>query len=514
MTLSIFYFSFWLVMRGGSFVRPTALQRGFVGIWLFVIGWALQVFAAVAEDRMHVGSLYFAAFMQSAFFASLLISLCEMFALPRKYDFALMLHDAHQARDQHDPDDHSAFSNDGGHDGHDDEEEEEDDEDEPTENTPLTGGQQERGSNEQTTFASTYRRSVSGEQASPDKTRSYQPYSGEQSWSGRLPTWTWVLQFLLLAPVPVILLGNLALLMMTALQMTGADGGSVLTPLLMASVLSILLLLPLTPFIHRITHHIPLFMLLVFIGTFIYNMAAFPFSANNRYKVYFLQEVDLDQGTDLVHLSGIYDYVQTIIQSLPGTSNQEISCGKAEGRDLTDCTYDASSVPPNVVSGKSVEELITVSTSTAADGKTASIQIGALDTRTCYIDTSEPIYGFHVQGGGERDARYGGLPPRGFKNIQLWRRDWVTPWNVTLQLQEAGKSDATLEMIDSGLEDSMVNSDVTAESLKVTVRCAWSDINMPSTIPAFTELKKYMPTWAVVTKARTGLVEVKKTYTF
>lgn len=37
MTMSLFYFIFWLIVRGASFVRPSALHRGFALGWLFVM---------------------------------------------------------------------------------------------------------------------------------------------------------------------------------------------------------------------------------------------------------------------------------------------------------------------------------------------------------------------------------------------------------------------------------------------------------------------------------------------
>ena len=484
-------------------MRPSALHRGYVNIWLFVLTWAVQVLAAVVEDRMHLGALYATAFLHSAVFVSLFISLCELFALPKKYDFALMLHDAHQERDIEGYGDEGHVAQ---HDGHDDGDDEDEEEPEPTETTPLTGGQQDHGAG-QTTFASTYRRSVSGDPPAAKHVRMYQPYESEQSWSGNLPTWTWIIQFLLLAPMPVILFGNLGLVAQSSLKMTGTDGGSLLTPLLLTGLLSIILLLPLSPFIHRISHHIPLLLLTVFVGTFIYNLVAFPFSTNNRFKFYFMQVVDLDQGTDMVSLSGIDEYVRSVVDSLPNTADQDIKCHHSSVRDFEECWYDASSMPPNVVSGKKPEELMTVKTSRAADGRTANVQVDALDTRTCYLDLSEPVYGFSVEGGGPRDPRFGALPADGFQKIQVWRRDWDGPWNITLQLTEGGREESRIE------SPPLDGNAAAAEPLTVRVRCAWSDINEPSNVPAFRELQKYMPTWSVATKQSSGLVEVWKTYT-
>lgn len=529
MTISLFYFAFWLIMRGSSFVRPTALHRGFVNIWLFSLGWAVQVVAAVAEDRMHIGALYFTVFLQSAVFVSLVVSLAEQFALPGKRDFALEMHDAHQARDQSANQGEAAVSDEESEESqHENEHEHEDsnddgdnDADSPTETTPLRAGEQTYGSNDQPTFANTYRqRSTSGNSPAAPPLRRYAPYDHEQSWSGRLPSWTWIIQFLLLAPVPVLLIGNLGLVAMSSLSMTATDGGSLLTPVMATGLMSIMLLLPLTPFMHRITHHVPTFLLLIFVGTFIYNLAAFPFSTNHRFKFYFQQVLDLDEGTNVVTLAGLEQYVRPVIGSLPVAAGQTIDCKATVGRDLADCQYDASSLPPNLVDGKKPEELMNVTIERS--GSTAHVLVDALDTRTCYLDLSAPVFGFSVEGGGQRDPRFGAFPPHGLQHLQIWRRDRDKPWNVTLELTNRSKSVSNeLETIDESA--TFENDELKARStgagisqrekpLEVTVRCAWSDANKPSTIPAFHELKKYMPTWAVATKKTVGLVEVKKRY--
>ncbi|KAF4979720.1 hypothetical protein FZEAL_4115 [Fusarium zealandicum] len=522
MTLSLFYFSFWLIMRGSSFVRPSALQRGFVLIWLFALGWVIQVFGAVAEDRMHIGALYATVFFQSAVFLALLISLLEQFALLGKHDFALQLHDAHQARDvpsrDNDQESRAQTETEPAEAG-----EEGDGSEDATETTPLRAGESGYGSNNQTSFANTYRRSVAESSPSPPRMRRYQPFDHEQTWSGRLPSWTWILQFLLLAPVPVILFGNIGLVTMSALQMTGTDGGSLLVPIISLGVLSIFLLLPLTPFIHRVSHHVPLFLFLVFAGTLIYNLVAFPFSDSHRFKFYFQQVIDLDNGTDTVSITGIEEFARSVVSSLPSTAGQDIRCQQATGRDLKECFYDSSALSPHLVEGKSPSELITVETVAVNDSSKARLRIDALDTRLCYVRTSRPIYGFAVDGGARRDPRFGDFPSEGFKSIQLWRRDRNRPWTLTLELDEHTKDAAGTStkhgqpkrLGDGKLKTRSDGSPIwakTADTLEVTVSCAWSDANRPGTIPAFDELLKYMPTWAAVSKKTVGLVEVRKTH--
>lgn len=517
MTISLFYFTFWLCMRGASVVRPSALQRGYANLWMFFFGWIVQVFAAVAEDRLHLSVLYTTVFLQTAVFISTLLSLLELFALPSKHDFARGLHDEHHERDligrdgAGSPTDQSAQQ---------DRDRDEDDETEPSETTPLRsadGG----GSRTTSTFGAAYRQSVSRDAEARINARKYQPFPYEQSWSGRLPTWTWIIQFLLLAPVPLILQGNLALIFSTALSMTGTDGSSLLLPILMPAVLSIVLLLPLAPFAHRITHHVPTFLLLVFLGTFIYNLAAFPFSINHRFKFFFQQVIDLDDKTNYCTLTGLEDYIRPVIASLPSASGTEPECFPYKPRGLTSCRYDASSLRPNLVDGKDLDELITVSVPETSDGLTTEIVVDALETRMCSLAFNKPIFGFSVEGGSDRDPRFGSLPEDGFESINLWRRTWDGAWNVTVQLKPHGQNSAGdapaiegIEAIDH--EDLRMreksNRDTKEDPLRVLVSCAYSDANKPSTIPAMHELNRYMPTWATLTKGSTGLVEIWKRF--
>ena len=519
MTISLFYFAFWLIMRGSSIVRPSALQRAFVNIWLFILGWAVQVFAAVAEDRWKLGALYWAAFLQSVIFLSLLISLLEMFALPSKHDFARQSHDAHQAQDAHGASGNESSRSLPQHDGNEDDDDTE--EDTPTETTPLRGAEQGySGNNSQPTFASTYRQSAHANEPAPELLHFPQPFPGEQSWSGRLPQWTWIIQFLLLAPFPIIIIGNLGLVATTALRMTGSDGSSLMLPLLAVGVFSILLILPLTPFIHRVTHHVPIFLLLVFAATFIYNLLAFPFSTESRFKFFFQQMIDLDEGTNKIRLSGLEDYVLPIIHSLPSAAGQSVNCKEGIGKGgLHACDYDGSSLPPHLVEGKDIDELISVSNPDSGDSSSVIISVDALDTRTCVLNTSRPIYGFSVAGGSARDERLGSPPEHGFETILLWRRSWEGAWNVTLDLEKKTKSIDGQATLDAGssadnTDELRVRSEGTSADgpLEVTVNCKWSDANEPHTIPALRELRQFMPSWAAVTKSQVGLVEVRKTF--
>lgn len=494
MSIAIFYSSFWLIMRGSSYVRPSALHRGYSLMWLFVITWAFQIFVAVCEDRFHIGAFYFAAFFHTGVFLALLISLLELFALPSKADFARQMQDA-------DPPS-NLLSNDGA----DDEEEEEA---EASETTPLRAGEDGYGaveSEEQTTFATGYRRRPATSDEGPAKDiRAHAPYANEQSWSGHLPSWTWFLQLLVLAPIHLIITGNSALVQTSSMAQTSVDGSDMLTPLIAIAFLTVILLFPLTPFIHRVRHQLPTILFLVFVGTLVYNLTAFPFSSNYRFKYFFQQTIDLDNETNQVSVHGIPEFTRQVLEALPGTAGQAITCEPAASR-VGICSYDGSSLPPDPANGVALKDLVTFSASKSADGKSVDLQLDAADTRSCTISFSSPIVSFHVENGAPLEKR----PAGGIMSVRLWRRKWEGAWNVTLQL---GSDRATAaDLSESKNEDVETNDELQARAaaFEVVASCSWSDANVATNIPAFTELKRYAPRWSVVSKTSVGLVEVKK----
>ena len=496
--LSLFYFFFWLIMRGASIIRPSALQRGYAMLWLFAITWILSVVAAVAEDRMQIGAFYFLAFFHTAVFLGLLISFLELFALPSKKDLASQLGNDDEAEEESSARDSPADTP-----AQDDE-----DEAEATETTPLRAGEQGYGANGETTFASTYRRSVSEARASEDPgKRTTSPYGREQAWSGRLPVWTWFVQFLLLAPIHVILLGNLGLVQTTSMAQTGTDGSSLFVPLLAIGIISMFLLLPLTPFIHRITHHLPLFLLLVCIGTLIYNLVAFPFSVNYRFKFKFQQVVDLDQGTNQVTLYGLEEYLRPVVGAIPTAAGQHIECTPDVVPNQKTCSYDATPLPPNLANGTKLDDLVSLKATLAEDGQSVNVVVDALNTRSCYIESSTPIYEFSVEGGSKHDYLHGEMPSDGLTSVQLWRRKWDGPWHVQLRL-EREKSEQSHGQAAPEPEIEELRRSVAG--LKLTAQCVWSDANEKHNVPAFHEVVQYMPSWAVVTKRFMGLVAVQK----
>ncbi|KAI0119923.1 hypothetical protein GGR51DRAFT_495578 [Nemania sp. FL0031] len=494
MMLSLFYFVFWTIMAGANFARPSALHRGYSIIWLFTVAWILDVVNTVFEDRFHIAAGYTFVFFHVATFLATVITLCELFSLPSKMSFAQRVHAAHDAAD-HGEDHmvehiesipHADSSSDAGEVG---------DGEEPapaaSETTPLIGG---------TTFGAAYRRAS----AALDKKLTggrEGAYGSEQLWSSKLPSWAWILQFLVCGPFLIILFAQNGLLLVSAVAQTGSDGGSFLVPYLITAFFSIVLLLPITPYIHRVTHHIPVFLLAVFVGTLIYNLVAFPFSPENRYKIYFQQTIDLDTGVSRAHYFGLQEYVAKAVADLPSAMGQELTCNVNSGSrsGLYDCSYESSLVPPNVIKTiplgvpqqHDYESWLTYNISRNDGENKARFEIDGRETRSCAITFEKPISTFKVKGAADPDERFGGIPEKDLNKIKLYRRDWNTPWVVDVEW-ERGEDD------NSGINGRVV--------------CSWDDVNTPGTIPAFDEGLQYLPAWVGVSKFSTGLCEGSKAF--
>lgn len=76
------------------------------------------------------------------------------------------------------------------------------------------------------------------------------------------------------------------------------------------------------------------------------------------------------------------------------------------------------------------------------------------------------------------------VPEEGSKVVHLFSRTWEKTFKVNVTWAEGG-----------------------AKGQRGAVTCAWEDVNVPGTIPAFDELKRFEPFWSAVTKTSNGLLE-------
>jgi hypothetical protein len=262
----------WFLSRGASAMRPSALHRMYALIWLFIGSFALLAFFTVLANNYQVAGGYFALFYFAGVFCALALSYLELFFAPSKTAYARHFEPADEPSSRPLTGSTSAARSDDRPIADDD----------ATETTSLLRG-------DRRSFARHRDSTDDGDDEEAQEHRPLdlkQPYPGEQQWSGRLPGWIWTLQLLLLVPIIVILVGQIALLLTSALHQTPADGNSTLFIYLAFAVLTTLLVAPSGPFLHRFTYHVPTFVFLVCVATVIYNLVAFPFS---RYVSSFLR---------------------------------------------------------------------------------------------------------------------------------------------------------------------------------------------------------------------------------
>ena len=507
MLLSAWLTTAWICVKLADRYRPTAFQRLYVMMWEGLAAWIVHVAATVSERKQGIGGAYLIFFYHVCIFVAATICLLETFGLPKKTDFASDLQKVFPSHGGPKPSSANVStdqpSDDEGQPRPGSDDREDDDEDEADERTSLM-----RGSGPGRTFKhyhTAYERAEAEDHTAAGRHPIRRVYGQEQAWSHSLPSYLWLLEFLIIAVLPLILIGQVSLILTSALYQTLADGGNPLTVYLAFAGLSIMLISPLGPFLHRFRYHIPLFLFLIFVGTLIYNLVAFPFSANNRLKIRFIQKVDLDTGLNNVTLTGVSQgsYLTDIINSLPSAYNQTAQCEPKSLQGLTDCTY--TGLPPQIAGGPLTPMGISHHNSwltfniTPLRNRTtlASFKIRGLNTRACKLTLSKPIRNFHVHGSGPPDHRFPKVGIDGSKELRLWSRTWDREWSGEFHWHEdelEGESGAR----ETGISGHAV--------------CLWSDANTPGTIPALDEIWKFAPEWAAVTKSGDGLVEGSKAW--
>lgn len=506
---SLFYFVFWFVMRGADSTRPSAFHRTYAIFWLYVFTWALLVSTAVVEDQSKIASGYIVAFWASGVFVASVASLLEIFSLPKKEAYAEGLVSAadedgansipSEGNDLIAPGPEEAENGSPVHDT------EDDDDEVPTESSPLIGGNSRSG-RPTTTFATGYRRSVAAilnaRRRHLSELGKPQPFRSEQGWSGQLPTWTWLLQFLVIGPFTIIITAQQGLTIALSVQQTGTDGSNLLMPYLIIAYFTTFLFLPITPFIHRVTRHVPLFLLAVSIGTLIYCLTAFPFSAASPYKVFIRQAFSVDTGETNIILTGHEAYLQKIKADLPFAVDKPWSCSPSRGRQtgLVDCAFDGTGLEPRLDGTETsflenYSGLVTINATRSKGENKATVEINAVNSKTCVLRFEKPVAYASVRDSSDLDPRFPWAPGADkwpVTDVTLWRRDWETPWIVDFELNDD-------------------DAETAASTVLGSVVCRWADVNTPGTVPAVDEAWKFAPKWSVVSiKSNPPLVEGSK----
>ncbi|PLN80791.1 hypothetical protein BDW42DRAFT_185810 [Aspergillus taichungensis] len=481
MMVAAWIFLAWFVSRVADFARPSAFHRVYTLTWMFAVYWVLLVVMTVYVNRDGLAGGYFIFFAFAGVFVATWIGYLEMFALPRRSDYARLVHPPSRHTSNYGSRLSTAVAGDEPENEHDDSDEEHVVEEEPTESTSLLG------SGPRTTFANYVRVGHSYTGSHGDEAEAGDPrvYKHEQPWSANLLQWSWVVQFLLVAPITLIMVGPLSLLLTSALHQTGPDGSSSLFIYVALAGLTTFLLTPLLPFVHRLTHHIPVFLLAVFTATLIYNLVAFPFSDSSRLKLFFVQELDLDTGSNRASLTGVAPFVHLAASGLPSVhSTQNLTCDPVANR--LQCSWPGPA--PNVVDATtSMQDWVrfnitqdkTSKSTSNSKSKSAHITLTGQNTRSCRLLFTQPISSFNVRDSATDPARFpdgAGDGGSRTKEIRLWSRTWNATWEVDVALE--GRA-----------------------------LCIWSDGNKEGVIPALDEVRRFVPSWVAVSKLRDGLVE-------
>ncbi|CAI6328975.1 unnamed protein product [Periconia digitata] len=483
---SAWCFSAWFLLRGASAMRPSALQRMYALIWVFIGSFALLIFTTILVQNFQVAGGYFALFYFASVFFALVLSYIELFCAPKKSAYVALC-DQEDSQAQHA--DASSRPLTGSTSGPRSGDRSPLMDDDATETTSLLRGDRRSFRRYDGRRQSTSEGTDSGER-SADLGHAY---PGEQKWSGKLPNWLWIVQFLAIAPINIVLVGQLALLTTSGLYQTPADGSPTLFIYLAFAVLTTLLAVPLGPFIHRFTYHVPTFLFFVCVGTVIYNLIAFPFSREHRLKVYFQQQVDLESGMNTVSLTGLDGYVQDIINELPSAQGQEIDCRsphKKSRAELKKCAWQGLPVhvaPTLIPFGNKTtpDSWLDYSITRNKSANEASIRLVGQNTRACRIMFDTPATNLVVGGAVSDDPRFNATTGK-TSEIRLWHRTWSTPFTVNFTWDGDAKSSGR-------------------------VVCLWSDANA-NDVPAFNEVQHYIPNWAVATKYSDGLVDISRAF--
>jgi len=454
MFLALWWSLAWFVLRGADAdtVRPTALGRGYAFIEQWLLWWAIMIAVAASIDRKHIASGYWVLVSYSGVFFSAWISLLELFGLPSKPT---------PPPTEPNPDS-------------------EDEEIAATERSPLNP----RGRGRLPGFGgySNYNGTAEEEEEEEeeDPTALEGVFGREQAWSKDMPTWVWILQFLLSVPLPLIFTVSVGLVLSTATNQTGADGSSTLTFYLMVAGLSVLILLPGSPFYHRITYHVTFCVFLVFLATLLYNLTAFPFSTDARLKVYFQQSVNLTSGNTSAYLVGHPNFVSDIVTDhLPSAWGANITALPDPLRvGLTRVEWSPALAPAPVPGVTDPAAWLSLN-ATRLSATRSRFVVTPANSRACKLIFVNPVTSIHIVG---KHPKVMGKPihPNGAHEIRLWSRSWDAQWNVEVE----GDGE-----------------------MQGRVVCLWSDANDKALLPALGEVERFLPSWAVVSKLTDGLLE-------
>ena len=210
-----------------------------------------------------------------------------------------------------------------------------------------------------------------------------------------------------------------------------------------------------------------------------------------------MQNIDLNTAVNNVTLIGLDGYLQDIIGELPSAAGQPLDCGD-QATDtlrsgLQSCVWHG--LAPNFMANEEVSETSGHKYKTWLDynitaaNNSAQFSIQGRNTKSCRIVFNQPVSEVNIEDAAS-DPRYEPVSDRGSSQIRLFSRDWDKNFKVNVTWSEQEAKGQTGKVV-----------------------CMWSDANQIGSIPAYDELRRFMPVWSAATKISNGLVEGWKEFT-
>lgn len=206
---------------------------------------------------------------------------------------------------------------------------------------------------------------------------------------------------------------------------------------------------------------------------------------------------------------GLPEHVQKVVSELPSSHGKDVKCEESP-IGLTNCTWpvDEEWIPSP---GGNTSSWVTGGIK-RVDGKTsrAMIHVRGTNTRGCRIYFDQPVYDYKVRAldgnrwdGTQQDGY--DIPPEGITTLFLWSRTWDRNFEVEVTFGPEGVDPAPPLSGKLACEYSEYASGIAGASGVESLR-------NEGRIPAFEEMLRFLPKWAVVTKAADGLVEVSRSF--
>jgi hypothetical protein len=290
------------------------------------------------------------------------------------------------------------------------------------------------------------------------------------------------------------------------------------------------LILPVAPFASGIHRYVTYIATIAFLGTLVFNLTTFPFSQETPLKIFFQQSVQLNSTAldDAVAtggvvrattaLIGVPELIENqVVSQLPSSWGKGVQCSTNKaGRwaGLTTCTWDSGADMIPYPGGRAKHPWLTIAAERLSPWK-VRLEVEGKNARSCrvYFDKMQ-IVQVSLKG----DNPLLTLSPRedGGK-LKYWNREWEKRFTIEVDIDGFDRPNNTAP------ENHANQNNDALQTLRGRVACEWVEYESgmvgldPSRskepgylnpkIPALEEIFRFLPQWAIVSKAADGLVE-------